>query len=85
MASIQHTQQKRKELQAQYDLPSLKIQRLRENAAYQTRTAVSFQLDQEVQRAETERDWINQMIERLGLYWEQQGKRNSQLLPLQHF
>lgn len=65
MASIRHTQQRHKELQAQYDKLSLKIQRLRENAAYQAGTAVSFQLDQEIQAAEAERDRINQKLERL--------------------
>jgi inactive STAND len=64
MFSVQHLQQKKKELQPQYDILSKKIKRLREDLAIQAGTAVQFQLENEIERAEQERDQIKQQIEK---------------------
>lgn len=65
MLSVQHLERKRDELQKQYELLSEKIARLRRDSAFQAGTAVSFQLDKEIQGAEAERDRIWQQIEDL--------------------
>lgn len=56
MSLIRHLQQRREELQQQYDLLSEKISRLRIDSAIQAGTLVAFQLDKEIERVEKERD-----------------------------
>lgn len=62
MFSLRHLQQKREELQQQYDLLSEKIKRLRIDSAIQAGTLVAFQLDKEIERVEAERDRLLKQI-----------------------
>ncbi|RCJ42168.1 hypothetical protein A6770_08115 [Nostoc minutum NIES-26] len=62
MFSLRHLQQRREELQQQYNLLSEKIKRLRIDSAIQAGTLVAFQLDKEIERVEAERDRLLKQI-----------------------
>lgn len=62
MPSISRLQRKRDELQRQYDLLSEKIQNLRAAYAIEAGTAIRFQLEKQIEQAESERDAIEQQI-----------------------
>jgi hypothetical protein len=62
MSSVRHLQQRRKELQAQYELLCLKIKRLRTDCAIQAGASVAFQLEKEIEQFEVERDRLHKQI-----------------------
>jgi len=62
MFSDRHLQQKVKELRSQYDLLSQKILRLCEDSAIQAGTSNTFQIEQELKRAEAERARIDREL-----------------------
>ncbi|MBH8572054.1 hypothetical protein I8752_03200 [Nostocaceae cyanobacterium CENA369] len=62
MFSVRHLQQKREELQQQYDLLSEKIGFLRNKYAIEAGTLVAFQLDKEIELVEKERDRLLKQI-----------------------
>ncbi|NMG09306.1 hypothetical protein [Brasilonema sp. UFV-L1] len=63
MSSVRHLQQRQEELQAQYELLSQKIKRLRVDFAIQASTLVAYQLEKEIERFETERDCLHKQIQ----------------------
>jgi len=63
MQSVRHLRQKKKELQAHYELLSQKITRLRNELAIQAGTKIIFQLEKEVENSEQERDKISRNLE----------------------
>lgn len=65
MLASQYSQRKVDELQKQHDLLSEKIKRLREALAVETSPARKFELEQQIQQAETERDEIETRIDEL--------------------
>jgi hypothetical protein len=62
MFSVRHLQQRREELQQQYNLLSEKIGFLRKKHAIEAGTLVAFQLDKEIERVEVERDRLLKQI-----------------------
>ncbi|MEH2375792.1 hypothetical protein [Nostoc sp.] len=62
MFSVRHLQQRREELQPQYDLLTEKIKRLRIDSVIQAGTLVVFQIDKEIERFEAERDRLLKQI-----------------------
>ena len=71
MPTSRNVHQKAQELQAQYDVLSAKIERLRNAIAIENDPASKFKFEKQLEEAETERDQIDRALQQL----EQQGVR----------
>ena len=71
MPALSRPRHRRDELQEQYDLLSEKIQRLRMAHAIEAGAAIRFQLEKQIEQAETERDVIEQQMDMPGEELEQ--------------
>jgi hypothetical protein len=63
MPALSRPRHRRDELQEQYDLLSEKIQRLRTAHAIEAGAAIRFQLEKQIEQAESERDVIEQQMD----------------------
>jgi hypothetical protein len=64
MPALSRPRHRRDELQEQYDLLSEKIQRLRMAHAIEAGAAIRFQLEKQIEQAESERDVLEQQMDR---------------------
>jgi hypothetical protein len=71
MPALSHLRRRRDELQEQYDLLSEKLQRLRAAHAIEAGAAVRFQLEKQIEQAESERDVLEQQMDMPGEEREQ--------------
>jgi hypothetical protein len=78
MPALSRLRRRRDELQEQYDLLSEKIQRLRTAHAIEAGAAVRFQLEKQIDQAESERDVIEQQINALDEKLEQASSPESE-------
>jgi hypothetical protein len=74
MPALSRLRRRRDGLQEQYDLLSEKIQRLRTAHAIEAGAAVRFQLEKQIEQAESERDGIEQQMDMPG---EELGQASS--------
>jgi hypothetical protein len=86
MPSLSRLQRKRDALQGEYDLLSEKIRNLRTAHAIETGTAIRFQLEKQIEQAESERDAIERKIESLERELERRKSDEPDLTrsPRQH-
>ena len=63
MPALSRPRRRRDELQEQYDLLSEKIQRLRAAHAIEAGAAIRFQLEKQIEQAESERDVLEQQMD----------------------
>jgi hypothetical protein len=65
MSTARNVKQKAQELQAQYDVLSSKIERLRNAIAIENDPAFKFKFEKQLEEAEIERDQIDRELQQL--------------------